>query len=47
MHHNTKDKSLETNLKSAFFKEVIGQGTSNKRNFIFLNGSLKFMSMRL
>ena len=42
MHHNTKDKSLETNLKSAFFKEVIGQGTSNKRNFIFLNGSLKF-----
>jgi hypothetical protein len=41
-HHNTKDKSLESNLKSAFYKEVIGQGTSNKRDFIFLNGSLKF-----
>ena len=39
--HKSKEKLLETNIRSALLKEVIGQGTSYKRDFILFNGSLK------
>ena len=37
----TKDQWLSLNLNSGFFKEVIGQGTAEKRNFALVKGNLK------
>ena len=38
---NEKNKVLFANINSGFFKEVIGQGTTEKRNFLFFKGVFK------
>jgi hypothetical protein len=38
---NNKKKLLLTKINAGFFKEVIGQGTLEKRNFSLLKGALK------
>ena len=38
----TSSKSLITNVKSGYFTEVIGQGTSERRTFFSLQSGLKF-----
>jgi hypothetical protein len=37
----TKNQMFISNLNAAYYNEVIGQGTSEKRNFILLSGDLK------
>tara|TARA_B100001093_G_C26535903_1_gene888053 strand:- start:289 stop:849 length:561 start_codon:yes stop_codon:yes gene_type:complete len=36
-----KNQILISNIKTAYFNEVIGQGTTEKRNFLLLAGDLK------
>ncbi len=39
---STKRKTLVSIINSGFFREVIGQGTAYRRNFILLKGAVKF-----
>ena len=38
---NTKNKVLLSKINAGFFKEVIGQGTAEKRDFVLFKGSFK------
>jgi len=37
----TENKFLELNFNSSYLQEIIGQGTKEKRNFLFLSGNSK------